>query len=98
MVKWLNKCLIEAMLKIESLKELSNGVLLVQLLQILFKNEDTSALKSYCKAPKLRVQKLTNIALALKFLNSQLVVKSNSNDDNSGDNNNPLKHICLEGV
>eukprot|EP01102_Stenamoeba_stenopodia_P020131 TRINITY_DN7752_c0_g1_i1.p1 TRINITY_DN7752_c0_g1~~TRINITY_DN7752_c0_g1_i1.p1 ORF type:complete len:271 (+),score=56.60 TRINITY_DN7752_c0_g1_i1:32-814(+) len=70
-VRWVNKALCERLLKIESLGDLGqDGMLLIQLLEILFKKN----IGRYNKAPKLRLQKVENIFIALRFLKEQELV------------------------
>jgi filamin len=66
--RWANNFLLERMMKIEDLgKDLSDGLLLVNLLEII----SSKSIPNYNKKPKIRAQKLENTGAALQFLKNE---------------------------
>ena len=63
--RWCNTHLVERQININDLQhDLQDGIILINLLEILTRDK----VGQYCKAPKMRVQKLSNLATSLSYL------------------------------
>merc|ERR1712000_747283 len=70
---WVNTVLEQREMRIEDLsQDLSSGVELINFLELL---SGKSLNKKYDKKPQMRIQKIQNVHLALKFLESEMDVK-----------------------
>lgn len=82
--KWINSHLRKRKLAIEDIaKDLSDGVTLIQFLEII----SNQTFGKYDKKPKIRVQQIQNVGLALEFIKSQRIKLINISAEDIVDHN-----------
>ncbi|KAK3112542.1 alpha-actinin, partial [Teratosphaeriaceae sp. CCFEE 6253] len=85
--KWLNNKLTARNLQINSLvKDLSDGIILIHLLEIL----SNESLGRYAARPKLRVQRFENVNIALEFIKSRKIQLTNIGAEDIVDGNQKI--------